>query len=45
MKMEVMIENIREEFKNMLNENEWMDEPSKQKAREKVSLFPIKQYE
>lgn len=34
--MEIMIENIRVEFKSMLDENEWMDKESKNKAREKV---------
>jgi hypothetical protein len=31
-----MIENIRNEFKSILNEVTWMDEPSKMAAREKV---------
>jgi hypothetical protein len=31
-----MIENIRDEFKNMLDDNTWMDEESKKLAKEKV---------
>lgn len=34
--MDTMISNILSEFKVMLGENEWMDEPSKKAAREKV---------
>jgi hypothetical protein len=34
-----MIENIRNEFKLILNENTWMDEESKDAAREKVTIF------
>ena len=33
-----MIENIRSEFKLILNENTWMDEDSKRSAREKVNF-------
>lgn len=31
-----MISNIRDAFSDLLDELEWMDEPTKQKAREKV---------
>lgn len=33
-----MTENIRLEFVDMINENEWMDDFSKQKAIQKVFL-------
>jgi predicted metalloendopeptidase len=32
-----MIENIRKEFKVMLDENKWMDAQSKAAAKEKVN--------
>ena len=41
--MEIMIENIRVEFKSMLDENEWMDKESKNKAREKVQ-YPFRSF-
>jgi hypothetical protein len=34
--MQDMIENIRAEFKVILNNLDWMDEPSKKAAQEKV---------
>lgn len=37
-----MIENIRQEFKIMLGENEWMDDNSKLAAREKAELIDTK---
>lgn len=36
-----MTENIRSEFMNMINENDWMDEKSKQKATQKVLFKPL----
>ena len=37
-----MIENIRNEFRIMLFENDWMDYKSKKAALEKVDLIDIK---
>lgn len=37
-----MIENIRQEFKIMLGENDWMDDKSKQAAKEKAELIDTK---
>ncbi len=37
-----MVENILNEFKQILKESDWMDEQSKQKAIEKASLIDIK---
>jgi predicted metalloendopeptidase len=34
-----MIENIRKEFKLMINENEWMDAESKKEALAKADLI------
>ncbi|CAF1087988.1 unnamed protein product, partial [Brachionus calyciflorus] len=39
---EDMIKNIREEFKLMLTENEWMDQESKAAAREKLEFIDNK---
>lgn len=36
-----MIENIKNEFKIMLNEYDWMDPVSKRAAAEKVTLILI----
>lgn len=40
--MEIMIDNILNEFKVMLGENEWMDPPSKTAAREKADFMDTK---
>jgi len=37
-----MIENIRKEFKLMINENEWMDAESKKEALAKADLIDPK---
>ena len=37
--VEEMVENIREEFKSILNKTDWMDSKSKQAAIEKANLI------
>ena len=36
-----MVEKLRESFKEILDENEWMDEKTKYAAKEKVHNLPL----
>ena len=37
-----MVNNLKDEFKTMLNEYDWMDENSKRAAREKAEFIDVK---